>query len=212
MYAKIRKEKLWGESFDSTLMIGSSDCYPFLTLKTQSNNRFYFNRANVVTSTPVVVKARESYVPTVEEGEVHDLDPNKGIGHIEVTKKDGSKELVRFYYSVGICRAVVKDGRVTFEHDEQGREPHVGIKVRLIAGYLPGKDIPFTFHWCTIQSWTRAEEELKASPVQPEVPVVPNSHGAERKTRGKTGRPVSKMVTFPTGEEVTTTSGEQATA
>jgi hypothetical protein len=177
-------------------------------LKNQQNNRFYFNRANVVKSTPVVVKARESYVPTVEDGEVHDLDHNKGIGHIEVTTKDGSKELVRFYYSVGICRAVVRNGRIDFEYDEQGREPHVGIKVKLIAGYLRGVEIPVTHHWCTVQSWTRAEEELKGSTlVSPaEAPVQPTAHGAKRKPRR-----CPKVVPIPTGEAVAS-SEKQAVA
>ena len=177
-------------------------------MSTQPNSQFYFNRANVVKVTPAVVKARESYVPPIEVGVVCRLDHRYGkVGQIGVMRKDGSVEEVDFLYHVGMSRAVVKGGRIGFELIESSaqHEPKVGLEVRLIAGYLPNEDTPITFHWCSEQSWARAEEELVkgASEISPAVTVTPKSHDTKRKARGKTGRLVSsKVINFPKGDEV----------
>ncbi len=169
------------------LWLGYPVAIRFLTVNNKNNN------------------SRRSYVPPVEDGVVVDLDPRKGIGHIATVLANGSTSLVRFFYSEGISRAVVKNGRIVFEKSDHQHEPRIGLRVRLIVGYLPTMSVPVTFDWCPEASWKRAEEALRSGGVplsEVSTPVAPHSHGGTRIERSRSGRPAATVVPFERGGEV----------
>lgn len=157
----------------------------------------------------VTLKNQNQSGPWVEYGVVTSVDAN-GVGRI---KSHDHHDQVIFGVR-GACRGVVKDGKVRFERLGQGAHtPTVGLEVAFIAGYeKSGDNMAVVELWSSKTSWEKARAEARGpEPKQVVVPIKPNSHGAKRVERSaKSGRPVLKVVPFPTEEKVATPSEQQA--